>query len=457
MSEAIRQLWTGSRTYRIALGLAAAYFILRLSVHGTYAAVMLVPEAFGMEMPGWAAGETGSGVPVDLQLYLDAAARVKAQAPLYLNADKIEVYQYPPAYAVAFMPFLLLPAWVTVALHSAGHVAAYVALYFVWSRIFARFRLMDTQTALATALPVWLIFSSFWSDLGYLNIYIVVALLSSLLIEAILDERLGASLLWLSLILQIKPHWAFALAVPFAFGRWRFLGRLLGLAALTYAAVVGIAMWVAGPSYIVEQVIAYPGFLKTMTAAFPWRGPDAPFLGYNHAVRQVMYYLFGITPAMTWIATGIKIMLLLPLAITILRRPRQSDSCSPGAAPQLALDLAFAAYLGAFIWLDWVWEVSLGPVIFAYLLGTTRHQSTKVVIWAAFLPYALIDVIRLVTFAALGMKAIAPGLYILTDPSIYLPLMLAVIIIFYTLLVRRAWETPIVREQQSLGRTSHGS
>jgi len=58
---------------------------------------------------------------------------------------------------------------------------------------------------LAWLLPVWLVFAQFWSDLGYLNVYVLMALLATLFIDALLDERLGWSLVWVSIILQIKP------------------------------------------------------------------------------------------------------------------------------------------------------------------------------------------------------------------------------------------------------------
>jgi hypothetical protein len=105
----------------------------------------------------------------------------------------------------------------------------------------------------------------------------------------------------------------------------------------------------------------------------------------------------------------------------------------------LGLDFAFVLYLGAFIWLDMVWEVSLGVAVFTYLLATTERRNVKILIWAVFLPYALVDAVQIASYAAFGMDVVVPGPYVLTDPSIYVPLVMIVILTFYALLLRRLW------------------
>jgi hypothetical protein len=118
----------------------------------------------------------------------------------------------------------------------------------------------------------------------------------------------------------------------------------------------------------------------------------------------------------------------------LLRPARQ-----PGRnVPQLSLDLAFALYLGAFVWLDVVWEVTLGIAVFVYLLATLESRGAKIVIWGVFLPYALVSILQIGGVALLGMDAV-DGAYILTDPSIYFPIIMAVILTFYVLLVVRLW------------------
>ena len=195
--------------------------------------------------------------------------------------------------------------------------------------------------------------------------------------------------------------------------------------------------------------INYIQFLIRMSKDFPWRGLEASFLGYNHSIKQIIIYLRGISPGTFQLATVVKISLLLPLGYTALRyllkAPRDKiDSY------QLSLDWAFVLYLGAFIWLDMVWEISLGIVIFPYLLATTENQYLKALLWIVFLPYALVDLWQVFSFAIFGMDVIAPGPYILTDPSIYLPLTMFVILVFYGVLIQRLWNSSPIREKRPL-------
>jgi hypothetical protein len=448
MSEQVRRCWSRSRTFRIVLVIVLVYTALRLAVQGVYLAVMLFPEQNVMgSMPGWAEVE-GPMVPIDLQIYLDAAQRFQARQALYPQSDRIEVYQYPPAYALAFTPFLRLSLAAVAVIHTFLHILAYALLYVWWGRIFRQLGLERASEMLAWTLPIWLIFPAFWSDLGYLNIYTIMALLGTLLIEAILNERLGWSLLWLSVTLQTKPQWAFAAAVPLLLGRRRFFFKLIALTIVTYAVVVGTTILVAGPTYGWQQHVDYVQFLARLSYDFPWRGPDAGFLGYNHSIVQIVVYLLGVTPNAMRLATGIKIMLLTPLAIVALRHLFQPGGRPGHAAPQTGLDLAFALYLGVFIWLDMVWEISLGITVFTYLLATLEQQNTQILVWAVFLPYALLDPLRLLgaVLALFGMNTVLPGPYILTDLSMHVPIVMIVVLAFYALLVRQLWTTTPTRQ-----------
>jgi hypothetical protein len=334
-------------------------------------------------------------------------------------------------------------------------------------------------------LPVWLLFSSFWTDLGYLNIYIPVALLATLLIEAVLDERLGWSLLWLSIILQIKPHWSFAVAIPLLLGRRRFFFKLVAPALVTYVAVAGLTVLAVGPAYGCNQYAGYVRFLGNMRAYFPWRGPDAGYLGYNHSITQTVVYLMGATPAAFRLAAVVKVALLIPLAAVCVRavlRPTRQTTRAPAARDEgdvagyrsasgmlhssvmakvpnsnhtrerlrTALDLAFALYLGAFIWLDMVWELSLGVALYAYLLATVGTRRVKILLSVPFLIYALLDPLRVVSYALsmTGLNIVDPGPYILTDPNIYLPTIMLAILAFYAVLL---WRLARASVQERLG------
>ena len=440
LARDIRRTWRDSRVFRVFLILALLYASVRLAVHGAYLAMMLYPDAGLMgDMPGWTGAESEPMVPVDLQIYLDAAERFQERQPLYARSTRIEIYQYPPLFALAFIPFVHLPPGATVLIHSILHVAAYTLMLILWHRLFSFLSLTGAREALVRILPAWLVFYPFWSDLGYLNIYVIMALLATLLISAVLRERLAGAVLWLTLIVQIKPHWAFAAAVPLLLGRFDFFVKLVALSFLTNAAIVGGGMLVAGPRYLWEQFRSFVQFVPHVIGDFPWRMPSSPFLGYNHSIKQIAFYLFGVKPSAARLATGIKLGLLAPLGFVAGRIWLGSQEVPLRHVPRRALDLAFALYLGVFIWLDMVWEATLAGAVFAYLIGTVRGSLGRNFAWGVFLPYALIDVWQLLSVAAFGMDVIAPGLYILTDPSIYVPLTMIVILAFYALLLTRLW------------------
>jgi hypothetical protein len=443
--EHLSQIWADSRAFRIILILALVYVVLRLAVHGAYLAMMLYPNSGIMGgMPEWTGAESEPMVPVDLQVYLDAAENVTKRENLYLQGPitRLEdLYQYPPAFALAFVPMAGMSATLVSVLHTLLHIGAYLALYCLWARIFEGQKLTRASRMLALTTPAWLVFSAFWSDLGYLNIYIITAVLGTLLIDAILRERLGWAILWVSLILQTKPQWAFAAAVPLLTGRRRFFVRLVGGSLLAYGAVIGATMLLTDPGYALHEYGDYVRFLSTLPARFPWRGPEAPYLGYNHSVKQTMIYLIGDTSAASTLAAAVKLVLLAPLGVVGGRYLTQGLRGARLNSPSLAIELALLLYLGAFIWLDMVWELSLGIALFTYLLATGEERWWKGLISAVFIPYALIDLWQLLSVGLLGMDVMDPGPYILTDPSIYVPVVMVVILVFYVVLLKRLWRS----------------
>jgi hypothetical protein len=426
------QNWSRSKVFRVTLVIVIAYTILRLGIEIYYLS------------GSWLDGGTRhleQYVPIDLQVYLDAARNFQMRQDLYLKGalEQVEFYQYAPSYALALTPFLRFTPFTTVFLDTILHILAYILLYLSWGRIFHRLKLHRANELLAWSLPVWLIFSQFWGDLSYLNIYIFMSLLATLFIEAVLYERLGWSLAWLSIILQLKPQWAFAAAMPLLLGQWRFFLKLIALAIITYGAIVGLMMFVAGSTYVWQQYTDYFQFLLNMSGNFPWRGPEAPFLGYNHSVLQTVFYWLGVSPNTLRLATSIKILLLAPLAFVSIRHIRRPVSCAGYNIPQFSLDIAFIMYLGAFIWLDMVWELSLGIVVFTYLLATSNQKAARILICIVFLPYALLDFWQVLSYLMFGPDIITSGGYVLTDPSIHVPLIMIVILAFYILLLKRLW------------------
>jgi hypothetical protein len=441
----LRQAWSRSKMFRIALIMAMLCALSLLTAQGW----LLAETEF---TPG-----EESVIGIDLHIYINAAKHLQQRQDLYLKGalDVMEdQYPYAPSFAMAFIPFLWLPSFTLVAIvHILLHIAAYVLLYDRWSRIFRNLGLERARETLAWTLPVWLIFSAFWGDLGYLNIYVIMALLGTLLIDAILNERLGWSLLWLSIIIQIKPQWAFAAVVPLLLGRYRFFFKLLALAAVTYVAVIGTMMLVAGPAYVWQQYADYIQFLGRLSHDWPWRGPEAPYLGYNHSIKQTVVYLLGGTAGAMNLATGIKVLLLVPLGVVSLRHLLRPVRQPGRDVPRLSLDLALTLYLAAFIWLDVVWEVMLGIAVFVYLLATVESKAARIVIWGVFLSYALVAIFQIAGFAILGMNAV-DGAYVLTDPSIYVPIIMIVILVFYAILIKRLWSMPAHHKPHTIQSTS---
>jgi hypothetical protein len=390
--------------------------------------------------------------PPDLTVYLDAGNHYRDHEDLYLQGslEYLEThYLYAPIFALLFVPFTWIDPGITVIIHTLLHLIAYIVLYIWWDRIFSKLKLKDdcARDVLAWTLPVWLIFNGFWGDLYYLNIYIPMALVGTWFIEAIIDQRLGWSVFWLVLILQIKPHWAFAAAIPLLLGQYRFFGKLLAWTLPLYVLIIGLFIVVAGPDYGINQHREYVEFLGRLTRDYPWRGSDLPYLGYNHSIRQTMYYYFGISDATFYVTLAIKVLLLIPLGLTGLRYLRH-----PHHSKVIGLEWAFALYLGVFIWLDVVWEITLGIAVFTYLLSVIQDRRVIRAVWVIFMIYALGDVIQFLSYSiemASGIKLMDHDAYVLTDPNIYIPATMLVIVLFYGILVTRLWVAADQLEESS--------
>ncbi len=263
----LRKLWAHSKLFRILLATSLVYTLLRLVMQAALLAIMLSPTLM-TDMTEIAGASEGSLLGADLQTYMNAATHFQNRQDLYLKGSlKVleEHYYYAPSFAMVFTPFLLLPSGAVFVIHTVVHIIAYVLLYIWWGRLFQRLGLERASEALVWTLPVWLLFSSFWTDLGYLNIYIIMALLGTWLIDAVLNRDLAWSVVWLSVILQIKPHWAFAAAVPLLLGQYRFFFKLIAWALVTYIVIVGITILAAGPTYGWQQHIDYVHFLSRLS------------------------------------------------------------------------------------------------------------------------------------------------------------------------------------------------
>jgi hypothetical protein len=212
---------------------------------------------------------------------------------------------------------------------------------------------------------------------------------------------------------------------------------------MAYLVVAGITILAGGVEYGIRQYQDYFQFLSRISRDYPWWGPDKPFLGYNHSILQVVLYFLGVSAANMRLATILKLILLIPLIWVSLKFLRNPINKAGSEIPETALALVFALYLGAFLWLDMVWELSLGIVIFAYLLATTQQKGTRILLWALFGPYALLDIWRLVSYMALGDRVLYEGAYVLTDPLIYIPWIMMILLVFYAILSSRLNKTAL--------------
>lgn len=428
----IKEYWSKSKTYRILLILAIIYALLRLAIQIFLFSDAMRPEAVA----------EGVQVSADLQQsYIASAQHFQAREDLYNKGSLEHVeahYLYSPAFAFFFSPLLLLPLQILLPLMVVIHILVYALLYIWWNRIFAQNNLSNVARQWAGLLPVYLVFSAFWDDLSYMNTYILIALFATFLIDAIVQEKLVWASFWLgAVILPIKPHWAFALALPLLLGRYRFFLKLLLGASLAYLGVAGITILAGGIDYGIRQYQDYFAFLARLTRDYPWWGPDKPFLGYNHSIMQIVLYSLGVSNANMRLATILKLILLLPLGWVSLKFLRNPSNKAGSEVPETALALVFAFYLGAFIWLDMVWELSLGVVIFAYLLATSQQKWIRILIWILFAPYALLDIWRLVSYLGLGDSVLYQGSYVLTDPLIYIPWIMILLLLFYAILLSK--------------------
>jgi hypothetical protein len=428
----IKEYWAESKGFRILLILAVSYAVLRLAIQIFLFSDAMRPEAVA----------EGVQVSADLQQsYIASAQHFRAREDLYMKGSLEHVeahYLYSPAFAFFFSPLLLLPLQILLPLMLIIHLAAYALLYVWWGRIFERNQLTNVARQWARLLPLYLVFSVFWDDLAYMNTYIIIALFATFAIDAILQEKLAWAAFWLgAVILPIKPHWAFALALPLLLGRYRFFFKLLAGTVLAYVIVAGITILAGGFEYGIRQYQDYFDFLSRLTRDYPWWGPDKSFLGYNHSIMQIVLYFLGVSPANISLATIIKVILLIPLGWIGLKFLRNPAEKAGSEIPETALALVFALYLGAFIWLDMVWELALAPVIFAYLLATTQKKEIRTMLWILFGSYALLDIWRLVSYIALGDSILYQGAYVLTDPLIYVPWIMMVLLAFYAILLSK--------------------
>lgn len=448
--HSIRQLWSTNKAFRILLIAALIYALVRLLIQVAYISGLLV-----------AGDQARLATPADLAVYIDAAQHIQQAQPLYLDpttaVKSAFPYLYSPTFALLFgWLFLWLPPVAIAFVHTILHIAAYLALYLLWDRLLRQARQVRTAALLGFALPLWLIYAPFWSDMLLLNVRVFITLLVLALVAALLAERLKAAVLLLVLILLLKPQWACVLALPLLLGNWRFALKLGALSAAAYAAIGALTILALGPAYGLQQYLDYARLLTRVGDVFPWDLASSGFVGPNHSLAQIAVYALGPTPAAFRVAGALKFALLLPLAGLALRRYRSQNSPALAGDPAAPLDLALVLCLSGYIVLDLVWadDFFLGVMIVPYLLSG-RLFGARLWLWPLFILYALVDFLRLAGFAILGPNVMIETPYIelaRTDPSIYLPLAMILILACYAQLLVRLWaRKPLVQRVARTG------
>ncbi|HSL44474.1 MAG TPA: glycosyltransferase 87 family protein [Anaerolineales bacterium] len=415
-SEALRQPWKNSRSFRVWTVLAVIGLVINLAV-----TILWQLEIVSFE----------DAPPAnDLQIYLEAGVRFLQLEDLYIapRAD-FGLYAYSPTFAMLFGLLTFLPYKLVWVLDALFHFVAYWLLYWRWFVIFREQGLDGAAKQLVRLLPLWIIFTGLLYEIAYMNIYIFMALFATLLLEALLQQQTGKAILWLAILLPIKPQWAFALGIPFLLGQWRFFARVVGGAILAYLCIFLITVLV-GSSYVLEQYREYIQFLQTIPQTFGWNTIAEPgHIGYNNSLLQLVNFFTNKAADSVGLTTVIKILLSLPLIVLYWQYRRQTSNNAPSG---FILEWTFALYLLAFLWLDVVTELTLAIVLFSYLMGTLSNPALKRLTQLVFLPYALTHI--WITFSGIA-SFLAPLPDLVIDPSLFIPFILIAMLGLYGLLL----------------------
>lgn len=404
--------------------------------------------------------DTGMGAEVtawfgrDLRIVVDAALRLAERGDTYYLGtwpEGFDVYNYTPFYALLISQIATRLAFPLHAfLHGIVNLLAYIMLFFSWRKIFPLIGLPEASHSLVTFLPLWLIYERIWSDTLLLNVYIILALIASWLFVFVWQERLIPAAILLVLILQIKPQWAFALGLPLVLGRFRFFFKLLLTTLAGYLGIVAVTILLLGWDYGIAQYRDYYTMLAVAPLKISWHGPEQ-FIGYDHSIAQIYFYLLGYHPSAWPIVRLIKLALIAPLGIvTVLAwLPPKAGKL---ARADHAFEAFFALYFAAFIWLDLVWEITLAIILFHYLWSGSMSPRAKWAFGLPFLLYALADIWRAIgmplSALLMGLDTIAAlGPPIWADPLFRIPVIMIVILTAYFLLTARLFRVISVPER----------
>ena len=435
LSEALCHQWRKSKSFRLWMILAVIGLVINLALTALWQMELIPVE--------------GSPPANDLMVYLAAGSRFLERQDLYIAPKPdFSLYAYSPVFAMIASLFTFIPYKIVWGIDALLHIIAYWAIYWRWFVIFRQQQLHTAADVLVRLFPLWIIFTGLLYEIAYMNIYIFMALLATLLIEAIINQQTGRAILWLAILLPIKPQWAFALGIPFLLGQWRFLAKVMIGGILSYTAIFVITILIAGP-YALRQSGEYVQTLQSIPYTFVWNTMlKEGHIGYNNSIMQLVKFFTNNAPYSVGVSTALKLLLSLPLIAVLWRYRRYA---STGATPGLALEWAFALYFAAFIWLDVVTELSFSIVIFTYLLGTLSQQRLRNIARIVFLPYAF-AFIWITVFSILSFAIPLPSAIV--DPSFFIPVVLLAMLGLYGLVLWQLnnklnkWVSPATGRQE---------
>ena len=121
----------------------------------------------------------------DLKIYLEAGNRFLQRENLYIvPKPDFSLYAYSPAFAVVLGFLTLFPYKLVWVVDALLHIIIYCAIYWRWFVIFREQRLNSTAAVLIRLFPLWIIFTGLLYEIAYMKIYIFIAFIATLFLEA---------------------------------------------------------------------------------------------------------------------------------------------------------------------------------------------------------------------------------------------------------------------------------
>jgi hypothetical protein len=264
-----------------------------------------------------------------------------------------------------------------------------------------------------------------------LDLNVLIILTASLTIYLLIEEKAFPAAILISLLFLTEPYWAFLLLIPLLFGRYRFFVKLLFLTLFGCILTVLLTLTLVGWKYGLSQYQACVKYALQSSKYYSWRTPRDGPLGYNHSLRQVIYYYFGQTTFVAGLVNLLQQVLTLPFFLIAFGYIINPLKCRCNKKPLVIIDLSFALYLSVCLWLDFLWQLIFSIVILVYLLHFSKKPWVKNLLWLLFIPYALIDVWQALSYLFFGPSVVDAVGFLTIDPSLHFPFLLILLLAIY--------------------------